>query len=440
MINILNPPILATTLTAGGALQAGYHTPVDASGGPLTVTLPTPIEPTLLSVEKIDSSTNAITISGNIRGSASSVTLNAQYEVRTFLWTSANTWRVYSDHRTKASLDATYAPISGGSGGGRQNNWTATTDPTATSDTTLGYQSGSFWLNTTTNTEFRAVSVATGAAVWRLMNPDVQVFTSSGTWTMPNWATRVEVYAIGGGCGGGSGARAASGTTSSGGAGGAGAGVSSGVFLPATISPSQTVTVGGGGAGGAAITTDSTAGAAGAAGNSSFFGTLLRAATNSGGGGGLINGSSSASSTVVSGNAGTAGPGASGTNGAAGSAANGVTGAPGGGSGGGITATPAFTKGGTGGSPVANSASTNIGTGGQTDGAAGTVGNTPSVGSAIPGGGGGGGASSVLGAGGAGGAGGSYGAGGGGGGSSLNGNASGAGGPGAGGIVVVITT
>ena len=42
----------------------------------------------------------------------------------------------------------------------------STSDPTVSSDTTLGYRSGDFWLNTATGNLWVARSVAAGAAVW----------------------------------------------------------------------------------------------------------------------------------------------------------------------------------------------------------------------------------------------------------------------------------
>lgn len=51
-------------------------------------------------------------------------------------------------------------------GGGLQNNFTATSDPTATDDTNAGYSVGSAWLNTDTDEAFRCADSTAGAAVW----------------------------------------------------------------------------------------------------------------------------------------------------------------------------------------------------------------------------------------------------------------------------------
>lgn len=48
-----------------------------------------------------------------------------------------------------------------------QYNRTATLNPTVNDDGTLGYVAGSLWINTTNNTTWVAISVATGAAVWK---------------------------------------------------------------------------------------------------------------------------------------------------------------------------------------------------------------------------------------------------------------------------------
>src|SRR5688572_5656026 len=51
-----------------------------------------------------------------------------------------------------------------------QNNYEATTNPGVGDDDADGYSIGSLWLNKTTGQQWTAVSVATGAAIWSLVN------------------------------------------------------------------------------------------------------------------------------------------------------------------------------------------------------------------------------------------------------------------------------
>jgi|GEM_PF-4593009 len=82
--------------------------------------------------------------------------------------------------------------------GGVQNNYGATTDPTASNDDTQGYAVGSNWINTTNNTLYTAVDVTTGAAVWQLQGGGVGVqnnFTATVNPAVGNDSS--QGYAIG---------------------------------------------------------------------------------------------------------------------------------------------------------------------------------------------------------------------------------------------------
>jgi hypothetical protein len=92
--------------------------------------------------------------------------------------------------------------------------------------------------------------------------PNIQTFSTSGTWTNPSPTAPRPVLVRGStaGSGGGSGRRGAAGTNRSGGGGGA-----SGVpfemwLLSSDLSATVSVTVGAAGIGGASITTDDTDG------------------------------------------------------------------------------------------------------------------------------------------------------------------------------------
>ena len=288
---------------------------------------------------------------------------------------------------------------------------------------------------------------------------NVQVFSTSGTWTKPSGSPQsTKVICTGGGGGGGGGAVEPSGTAAGGGGGGGGGSTLSILIATSSLPSTVSVTVGAGGAGGLARTSTNTGGYGTNGGNSSF-GTYLTAFggggaaggqsgsnTIGGGGGGILgaaNGTAAGAGCGGSGNYGTpnliscqgAGAGGSGDGSSAGAGGNGgssALGGAGGGGGGGLATTPAAVAGGNGGGS-ASAAGTSGSTG---NGAAGTSTSGVYAGGSAGSGGG----SSTTGNGGTGGAGG-LGAGGGGGGAAENGvGSSGAGGNGGNGECVVITS
>lgn len=263
---------------------------------------------------------------------------------------------------------------------------------------------------------------------------NVQIFSSSGTWTKPPFARSVAVLVISGGGGGASGTRKSTAGSQYGGGGGAGGTMVFVPSIPASGLPATVpVTVGAGGAGGAAVTVNGTQGNSGADGGASSFGDYVHAWGSGGGFGG--------DSNSVGGWPGdpSFGGGTGGDGHDADWGDDGYDGLPGwnaggGGAGGGLSVTTA-NDGGLGGASTVGPFS--WASGGGPGGGNGTAGPSSLTNSGVPGCGGGGGGSNGGGKGGDGGNGGLYGGGGGGGGAAPNGQTSGKGGTGGAGIVIV---
>lgn len=84
---------------------------------------------------------------------------------------SLNSHFVYSIDATASVDSKTVLTAAGTNGkwklvGAPKNNFTATTDPTVSDDSTKNYDVGSMWVNTATHTTFICVAAATGTAVW----------------------------------------------------------------------------------------------------------------------------------------------------------------------------------------------------------------------------------------------------------------------------------
>lgn len=114
---MLNPPIpmprtIAAAITSSATVVAGKHTPVDASAAAVTVTLPTAAAGFAgqhLSIEKADTSGNAVTVTGNIRGTTASVTLNYPHETLELRTDATGAWFPTANHLPKSSVDGIIA-------------------------------------------------------------------------------------------------------------------------------------------------------------------------------------------------------------------------------------------------------------------------------------------------------------------------------------------
>ena len=298
--------------------------------------------------------------------------------------------------------------------------------------------------------EAMVVDRTTGAATFAFGSGQtrVDVFTTSGPWSKPAWARRIEIFALGGGGGGGAGRRGIAASVRCGGGGGGAGGMGTDTFLASDIGATLTVVVGAGGSGAAAVAINDTNGGNGASGGNSTVAdgalNLLVGLGGGGGGGGTATaGASGNGGTTLVGlsNAGGAAS-ATGSTGSSGISTSFTRGGGGGGAGGGLTTADVAAAGGLGG--FGYSVSTGQRSTQGTAGAAGAAGGAGGAkawqrGTGAGAGGGGAGNAAATVAGGTGGAGGDPTGGGGGGGASANGLASGAGGAGGRGEVWIIS-
>lgn len=292
-----------------------------------------------------------------------------------------------------------------------------------------------------TGVKFNDGSIQTTAATGGGTATDVQVFTSSGTWTKPAGAVSVNIQLFGAGGGGSSGQKNNNTTIARvGGGGGCGGSYLNASIRALDLGATESVSIGLGGSGGAGQTTNGGSQIAGTAGGNTTFGSLIAL----GGVAGQANGT-----------AGTGGLQANPGGSASGTGSTGAAGTPslvtvlaayggaGGAGGGGLTSTSVTSAGGAGGRShalnLAGGAAGAQSNGPANAGAGGAGLSAPSNLFAVGSGGGGGGGAKGGGSGGAGGVGGFPAGGGGGGGATEDGATSGAGGAGGAGFAIITT-
>ena len=290
------------------------------------------------------------------------------------------------------------------------------------------------------------INAATGGAAFDLSpnRQELTVLTASGSYSVPVWARRLKMIALGGGGGGGSGAAGPSAANRFGGNGGNAGGWVEEEFDATEVASVLTVTVGAGGTGGATVT-GTTNGAAGSAGGASTVvsgGTTLIYAYGGAGGAGGTTAPQAASQTNVAYSwpvAPTLG-GVSSVTGNAAGGNHGVKGAGSGGGGGGIDTASVQRSGGAGGMGyfMGSSSRRSLGGNGGAIGNGGSSGYNKAWDRGTGGGGGGGGAGTTSANGGNGADGGVPSGGGGGGGATRDNATSGAGGDGGRGEVWII--
>src|ERR1700722_286730 len=105
----LNRLPIHATITTSATLVAGQLTPANAEAGEIVATLPTgKTEGTLIAVEKTDSSTNIVKVSGSIRGEAATDSLKLKRESVLYEAEASGSWRPIADRKTLGSMDERY--------------------------------------------------------------------------------------------------------------------------------------------------------------------------------------------------------------------------------------------------------------------------------------------------------------------------------------------
>ena len=158
---------VAAVVTAAGALVVNNVNPVDASSGPVTpMTLPTG-QPggSFISVAKAgtDSTLNAVTITGNIRGvAAQSIVLTLVKEAVVFIADGTGSWWPLSDHKTLGSLDGRYPVIINAS---QYCKFDGTDETTAMASALTAAAGKTLWINRGNTVKCKTISPAASTTI-----------------------------------------------------------------------------------------------------------------------------------------------------------------------------------------------------------------------------------------------------------------------------------
>lgn len=179
--------IPGSIITAAETLPVNALTPVNATSGALTETLPTGQTAGIwIAVQKTDSSTNVVTISGSIRGSAGTINLQLLNETVILIADSAGSWWPSASHKTLSSLDARYTLLAD-SGWvtmtGLGSGWTAGSPaPAYRKIGNIVYLRGSFSASSSSTTGFTFPSGFMPAQNW-IASSNLFFISSGGAFT-----------------------------------------------------------------------------------------------------------------------------------------------------------------------------------------------------------------------------------------------------------------
>jgi hypothetical protein len=96
-------------VSSTGTLVANALNPIEATAGPIVMNLPTGQQVgTLCAIQKYDSTTHVVSVSGSIQGSSHTLELPYQFDTYLFVTDSTGSWWPAASYRTLAGLDTRY--------------------------------------------------------------------------------------------------------------------------------------------------------------------------------------------------------------------------------------------------------------------------------------------------------------------------------------------